>query len=423
MPRVAAVFGNIRVHRWRSQAGRQQRRSACSSQFLPGTAMKISVKTLRGNQFDLEVNSADTVLAVKKQIEETQGKEAFPCAQQLLIHQGKVLKDETTMEDNKVSDNGFLVVMLTKAKPQAAAAVPAPAPAAPPAVAAVPAPAAYPAVPPPSSSQGLPAAVPPAAEAPAPAASPAPASVDAYGHAASLLVAGAGLEQTIQQIIDMGGGSWDRDTVLRALRAAFNNPERAVEYLYSGIPETAEVPPPVARAPTPAPAAAAADAPAAAPAPAPTGPNSAPLDLFPQGMPGVGGGIGGVGSLDFLRNNTQFQALRSMVQANPQILQPMLQELGKQNPQLLRLINDNQAEFLRLINEAGAEGGEGDALAQLVGAMPQAINVTPEEREAIDRLEAMGFDRALVIEAFLACDKNEQLAANYLLEHSGDYDD
>jgi hypothetical protein len=38
---------------------------------------------------------------------------------------------------------------------------------------------------------------------------------------------------------------------------------------------------------------------------------------------------------------------------------PMLQELGKQNPALLRLINENQAEFLRLINEAGGEGAEG----------------------------------------------------------------
>lgn len=51
---------------------------------------------------------------MKRQIEESQGREAFPCAQQLLIHQGKVLKDDTTMTDNKVSENGFLVVMLTK---------------------------------------------------------------------------------------------------------------------------------------------------------------------------------------------------------------------------------------------------------------------------------------------------------------------
>jgi UV excision repair protein RAD23 len=79
-----------------------------------------------------------------------------------------------------------------------------------------------------------------------------------------------------------------------------------------------------------------------------------------------------------------------MVQANPQILQPMLQELGKQNPALLRLINENQAEFLQLINEAGGEDAEGDILGQL-GAMPQSINVTPEEREAIDRVQASFF--------------------------------
>jgi UV excision repair protein RAD23 len=36
----------------------------------------------------------------------------------------------------------------------------------------------------------------------------------------------------------------------------------------------------------------------------------------------------------------------------------MLQELGKQNPQLLQLINDNQEEFLRLINQP--EAGDTD---------------------------------------------------------------
>lgn len=54
------------------------------------------------------------VLSVKQRIEETQGKDAFPCSQQLLIYKGKVLKDDTTMEENGVVENSFLVVMLSK---------------------------------------------------------------------------------------------------------------------------------------------------------------------------------------------------------------------------------------------------------------------------------------------------------------------
>jgi hypothetical protein len=53
-------------------------------------------------------------MAVKKNIEDVQGKDNYPCGQQLLIHNGKVLKDETTLAENKVSEDGFLVVMLSK---------------------------------------------------------------------------------------------------------------------------------------------------------------------------------------------------------------------------------------------------------------------------------------------------------------------
>ncbi|XP_010265160.1 PREDICTED: ubiquitin receptor RAD23c-like [Nelumbo nucifera] len=383
--------------------------------------MKIFVKTLKGTHFEIEVKPEDTVDDVKKNIESVHGPDVYPAGQQMLIHQGKVLKDATTLDENKVSENSFLVIMLTKNKGSSAGASTvsaAPVSQAPQTTSS----------PPTATSQVTPATSAPSPSVPPPAPTPVtatPASTtvpagttDVYGQAASNLVAGSNFEEAIKQILDMGGGSWDRDTVVRALRAAYNNPERAVEYLYSGIPEQADVPL-VARPPA---SGQAVNPPAQAPQPAQpavpsSGPNANPLDLFPQGLPNVGA-TAGTGTLDFLRNSPQFQALRGMVQANPQILQPMLQELGKQNPHLMRLIQEHQADFLRLINEPVE--GEGNLFGQMA---PATVQVTPEEREAIERLEAMGFDRALVLEVFFACNKNEELAANYLLDHIHEFEE
>ncbi|KAF5957233.1 hypothetical protein HYC85_004458 [Camellia sinensis] len=326
-------------------------------------------------------------MAVKKNIEDVQGKDNYPCGQQLLIHNGKVLKDESTLVENKITEDGFLVVMLSKTKTLGSSGSSSNQPASTTQPTSNPTPTSEAPVQEPDLNSNSSASNVPAANAPS----------GTYGQAANL-ADGNNLEETIQQIMDIGGGNWDKETVTRALRAAYNNPERAVDYLYSGIPEVAM---PVNQATSER---------------AETG----PLNLFPQETISRSG-VGGVGSLDFLRNNQQFQALRSMVHTNPQILQPMLQELGKQNPQLLSLIQEHHAEFLQLINEP-LEGSEGNLFDQ-PGEMPLAVSVTPAEQEAIERLEAMGFDRALAIEAFFACDRNEELAINYLLENAGDYED
>jgi UV excision repair protein RAD23 len=250
--------------------------------------MKLTVKTLKGSHFEIRVLPSDTIMAVKKNIEDSQGKDNYPCGQQLLIHNGKVLKDETSLVENKVTEEGFLVVMLSKSKSGGSAGQASVQP-----VSATTS-STKPAAPSTTQSSPVPASPIPAQEQPA-------AQTDTYGQAASTLVSGSSLEQMVQQIMEMGGGSWDKETVTRALRAAYNNPERAVDYLYSGIPQTAEVAVPV-------PEAQIAGSGAAPVAPASGGPNSSPLDLFPQETVAAAGS-GDLGTLEFLRNNDQVAIL------------------------------------------------------------------------------------------------------------------
>ncbi|KAM0869279.1 hypothetical protein ACQ4PT_040776 [Festuca glaucescens] len=407
--------------------------------------MKLNVKTLKGTSFEIEATPEASVGEVKRIIESAQGQSVYPADQQMLIYQGKILKDGTTLAANNVAENSFLVIMLSK--PKASSSGASTASKAQVSQPATPAAASSPSVPVASAARSPPSQAPVAASEPAPpsaqpsfdpaAAVAASGDADVYSQAASNLVSGGGLEQTIQQILDMGGGTWERDMVVRALRAAYNNPERAIDYLYSGIPETVEAPP-VARGPAPGQQAPSLQAPSqaqAAPLPpvqpsggASAGPNANPLNLFPQGVPSGGSNPGagvGAGALDALRQLPQFQALLTLVQSNPQILQPMLQELGKQNPQILRLIQENQAEFLRLVNETPESGAAASAniLGTLAAQLPQQVTVTAEERDAIQRLEGMGFNRELVLEVFFACNRDEELAANYLLDHGHEFED
>jgi len=389
--------------------------------------MKVTVKTLQQQQFTVEVDANETILNIKEKIEKQENQ---PVAHQKLIHAGKILDDGMKVEDAKIGENDFLVLMVRKptgkatSEPATKPATPQPAPVQP-----TPQPT-------PTPQQSTPTK--PAEPQPAPTQpiSQPPAQSQPGVGAASTLVTGSEYERMVSNLCDMG---FPKEDVVRALRAAFNNPDRAVEYLTTGIPDIQEAPAPV---PVQGGAQGGPQGGTAQPA---TGGQQPPISpstpLIPPGLmpqqqaPAQGQGQRS-GVFDFLRQHPQFNVLRQMVQANPQLLQPVLQQLGQQNPQILNLISQHQQEFIQLINEPvqggmpamGGLGGLG-GLGEMggmggMGAPPgaQYIQVTPEEKGAIDRLEALGFDRSQVIEAFFACDKDETLAANYLLEHLGEED-
>ncbi|KAH0559363.1 hypothetical protein GP486_004123 [Trichoglossum hirsutum] len=365
------------------------------------------------------------ILSIKEKIAQDQG---WDTSQQKLIYSGKILQDQNTVESYNIEEKGFIVCMVSKASSPGLAATEllAPSTPAPPSVQTPSAPTA-PVPAPRSTAANLP-------DTPSPAG--AAAASGANFSDPSVLTMGAQREAAISNMESMGFVRADID---RAMRAAFFNPDRAVEYLLTGIPENLQQEQrQTTQAQSGATASAAASSPPAAghaEAASPPGEDQ-PINLFEAaaqagrsgggssgarsggGTTAAGGAAGGLGNLDFLRNNPQFQQLRQVVQQQPQMLEPILQQVGAGNPQLAALIGQNPDQFLQLLSEDVPED-EGNPLPP--GA--QTISVTEEEREAIERLCRLGFERDLVIQAYFACDKNEELAANFLFEQPDEPDE
>ena len=69
-------------------------------------------------------------------------------------------------------------------------------------------------------------------------------------------------------------------------------------------------------------------------------PQSGYVNLFNQGAQQAQttpAAATGPGNLDFLRQSPQFLQLRQMVQQRPELLQPLLQEIAHNNPELINV--------------------------------------------------------------------------------------
>lgn len=114
--------------------------------------------------------------------------------------------------------------------------------------------------------------------------------------------------------------------------------------------------------------------------------------------------------LDAIRNSPVFGQIQQMVQQNPALLQPLVQQLASSNPGLAQALNANPEILYELL--AGPPPGAGGAAGAAAGAgagaggvggvdvemegedgpLPpgaQVVSVTAEERDAIERVSDM----------------------------------
>ena len=369
--------------------------------------MQIILKDFKKEKIPIEIELSETVLSGKEKLASIKNCDAD---QIKFVYSGKILQNDKIFEEFKIKEGDQIIFMIAKAK-KAAEPVPA-------------AESTEKKEEQSNTESNTETSAPtPAATTPATSATNEPIAE----FTPSTFAQGNVRETAIQNIMAMG---FERSEVERALRAAFNNPDRAVEYLLSGIPLPAEPVEQPAQEAAPAATTGAETTEATAdattteattetPAPITTTSSTASGNLFEQAALAASNGASP-------QEGDMMSQVRDILQSQPEMAEVVLQQLAASNPQMSQLIQSNPEAFLRYITE-----GDQNALAQALGIPPEYIEsaegeegegesnelripVTEEENSAITRLCELGFERNLVIQVYFACDKNEEMAANLL---------
>ena len=320
--------------------------------------MKLIIKNLKQVPHNVEVaNEKVTIKELKLEIEKVHG---FDANHLKLLFNGVVLDDTKTLESYGIKDEFVIIMMNTKAKPKNT-----------------------------SSEQQ--------------AEQPKPQTTNTETKTETKTEQNPNPQQTSQQpqpqqqnyteqinnLVDMG---FVRSEAEAAIKAARGDTNLAIEFLYNGIP--ANLPPET-----------------------------------PQNV--------SVSSSSSEALQKVASAIKIICSQNPNALQTILMNIEQTNPQLMNNIKEHEEEFKNLLQspvtqadlqnfqqfqnslQLGGMGGLNFGGGQR-GQRQQGgfqIPLSKEEFEAVKRLKELGnFSDIEAVQAYMACEKNEELAANFLLE-------
>jgi UV excision repair protein RAD23 len=435
--------------------------------------MKLVLKTILGKQHEVEVEPSATILDVKKLVEDE-----YEPASLRLCYNGAVLEDAKTVTEAGVKEGESLVLAGRKRKiPKPAAPPPAEAPKA--EVPKAEAPKAE--VPKAEEPSSPPTNVGPTSSAPARAdaeekpssladittpaeataaattatnaaaatapvppqsflASAAPSATSApvaVAPAAPAINPHGAPTNLIDEVCAMGFE--DRNQVALALRAAYMNVDRAVEYLFDGIPPhlvqefTRNEPPAAPATVVPATPAAPTTSSGNASTSAPTTATAAPASSTPESELRAA-----------LRGIPQFDEIRALYAQNTDTLPVVTQQIALRHPAVYELIERNPEAFLTIMSETGGPGSAESAPShsEAGGAAASAAHSTAEDNEgdrfmsqlhaqldltdedvvAVQQLVELGgglWDEQSAVLVYIAAQRNQELAASILFEHGG----